>query len=498
MERARPPAPRVLCLIVARSAEQRIAPLLDRLPAEVLGPGYHILIIDDASPDGTVARAEAWIQRRGARNVTVLQNPVAQGLGGSEKLGYRLAVDGGFAFVVHLPDSGLADPAQIGRILACWREQEANVVIGVPPEAGASLPGRLGRRALAGALGRLTGQRLTAPPGAFRGYSTRLLEQVFFEVNTNGDRFDTELLLQAHQLGARVIELPLPAGAPEPFSVATTQGSLAAAVQYRMHQMGMLCSLRYRGLRPEVYTDKTEMAYSSHRTALELVRELGPRTLLDIGSGPGHLMDACQSLGVEVTGVDVRRPLAGKRGSFITHDLERAELPVDPFAYNLVLLLDVLEHLANPEQFLLGLRHKSRTLGPGKEATRLVISTPNVAFAAIRMNLLFGRFNYAERGILDITHKRLFTWSSLLATLRDCGYRVERTIPIGVPFEAVLPGPVGEALGRACDGLARTWPALFAFQVMVVCVPLPGVQHVLRATGSAGLLADGVMAEAEA
>jgi hypothetical protein len=211
-----------------------------------------------------------------------------------------------------------------------------------------------------------------------------------------------------------------------------------------------------------------------------------PRTLLDIGSGPGHLMRACESLGVDVTGVDVRQPLAGTAGSFIRHDLERADLPVDAFAYDLVLMLDVVEHLANPEQFLLGLRHRSSALRPGQPAPKLVISTPNVAFAAIRMNLLLGRFNYAERGILDITHKRLFTWGSLLTTLRDCGYRVERTIPIGAPFEAVLPGPTGQALGRACDGLARAWPALFAFQVMVVCTPLPGVRHVLRSTSLSG------------
>jgi hypothetical protein len=161
---------------------------------------------------------------------------------------------------------------------------------------------------------------------------------------------------------------------------------------------------------------------------------------------------------------------------------------VDAFAYDLVLLLDVIEHLADPERFLIGLRHESQTLRPGHPATKVVISTPNVAFAAIRVNLLLGRFNYAERGILDITHKRLFTWSSLLATLRDCGYRVEHTIPIGVPFEAVLPGTLGQVLGRACDLLARAWPALFAFQIMAVCEPLPGVHHVLSSTGSAGLL----------
>jgi SAM-dependent methyltransferase len=409
-------------------------------------------------------------------------------VGGSQKLGYRLAVEAGFTGVVYLPDGGQDDPAQIGRVIACLVDERADVVLGTPPEPPGARPARLGRYALARALRGLTGRHLSSSPSAFRGYGVAFLRRVFFEVNSNEEGFDMEILLQAYHLGARVVELPLPEGAPAPLSLPAVRDMLSSAAQYRMHQLGMLCSLRYRGLRPEVYPDKTEMAYSSHRTALELVRELAPRTLLDIGSGPGHLMAACESLGVDVTGVDLRRPLPGTRGAFIRHDLERAELPVDAFAYDLVLLLDVIEHLADPERFLIGLRHESRTLRPGQPATRLVISTPNVAFAAIRMNLFLGRFNYAERGILDITHKRLFTWSSLLATLRDCGYRVERTIPIGVPFEAVLPGPLGQALGRACDVLARGWPALFAFQIMVVCEPLPGVHHVLRSTGSADLL----------
>jgi len=487
VQTVRASGPRVLCLVVSRAAERRIESLLDRLPAKLLGPDAHILVIDDASTDRTVARAEAWIRRRGAENVTVLRNPVTQGVGGAQKLGYRLAVDAGFDFVVHLPDDERTDPAEIERILSCWRERDAEVVVGMVPVTGVAALEALARRALRGALRGLTGQPISALPSAYRGYSVRLLARVPFELNTNGDRFDIELLLQAYHVGARVIELPLAEAPPAPLSLAAARDDLSSAAQYRMHRLGMLCSLRYRGLHPEPYGDKTEMAYSSHRTALELVRELRPRTLLDIGSGAGHLMRACESLGVKVTGIDVREPLAGTAGTFFRHDLEHAELPVDPFAYDVVLLLDVLEHLANPEQFLLGLRHKSRTLRPGHPAPRLVISTPNVAFAAIRMNLALGRFNYAERGILDITHKRLFTWESLLTTLRDCGYQIERTIPIGVPFEAVLPSHTGERLGRLCDGLARAWPALFAFQAMVVCTPLPGVQHVLRSTGAARL-----------
>src|SRR5579863_2633202 len=114
--------PDLLCLFVLHRAEQRVEALLDAIPDELLGPGAHVLVIDDASRDGTIERAERWVARRGARNVTLLENPVPQGPGGSQKLGYRLAVDAGFGFVVYVADGEHADPRQIPRVLEPRRE----------------------------------------------------------------------------------------------------------------------------------------------------------------------------------------------------------------------------------------------------------------------------------------------------------------------------------------------------------------------------------------
>jgi 2-polyprenyl-3-methyl-5-hydroxy-6-metoxy-1,4-benzoquinol methylase len=251
-------------------------------------------------------------------------------------------------------------------------------------------------------------------------------------------------------------------------------------VQFKLHQMGMLCSLKYRGLGDDRYPDKTGMVYSSHRVALDVVRELAPRSVLDLGSGRGYVARECERLGADVTGVDIAPPPGGSPRTFITHDLDEPKLPVDPFAFDVVLLLDVIEHLSNPEDFLVEMRNAASTLRA--TPSRLVLSTPNVAFASLRASLLLGRFNYAERGILDTTHKRLFTRDSLLSMLADCGYDVERVLPIGVPFEAVVGGPIGRSLARRCDALARRWPTLFAFQFMVLATPSPGIRQLLADT----------------
>jgi hypothetical protein len=175
------------------------------------------------------------------------------------------------------------------------------------------------------------------------------------------------------------------------------------------------------------------------------------------------------------------QPLPGMMNDFHAMNLERHQegFPTDPFGYDAVLLLDVIEHIADPEGFLIALRNRSKSLTALRKPPLLILSTPNIAFAAIRLNLLLGRFSYAERGILDITHKRLFTRSSLARTLRDCGYEIETMRGVGVPFETVIGGRIGNLLGRIASLLARVCPTLFGFQIFVTCRPLPGVRQLL-------------------
>ena len=116
---------------------------------------------------------------------------------------------------------------------------------------------------------------------------------------------------------------------------------------------------------------------------------------------------------------------------------------------------------------------------PGFEAPLIVIVTPNVAFISNRIALLFGRFNYTDRGILDIQHRRLFNRVSLRRTLDDCGYQVEKIVPVGIPWEAVIGGRLGRFLQQTTNRLAAIWPSAFAFQHLVTCRPMPGVQQIL-------------------
>jgi SAM-dependent methyltransferase len=489
---------KILVVVVAYEAERHVVETFERIPEAVLSdPEVDFVCLDDGSSDAGADLLAGWAAERELDNLTVLHNPVNQGYGGNQKLGYRLAVEGGYEFVVLLHGDGQYAPELLSLFIETWRRDHPDVVLGsrIAEPGGARRGGMpfyklIGNRVLTAIQNSLTGLGLSEYHTGYRGYSTAFLSRVPFELDTNDFHFDTEILLQGAHLGSRIVEFPIPTRyAGEVSRVAGFSGVryginvLRATLGFRMHQFGMFTSLRYRDLGHSRYRDKTEMLYSSHRLALEAIRRIKPKRVLDLGCGPGAVAGACRQMGAEVVGVDLVEPPPGTVSEFFRADLDTDPVPVDPFDFDCVLLLDVIEHLSEPERFLIGLRNASRHPAY-RESPTFVISTPNVAFAAIRANLLLGRFTYADRGIMDVTHKRLFTRSSLTGALRDCGYEIRSVEPVPVPFENIVSGHprLGRVLTRLASILSHIWPTMFAFQFICVCEPRPGVSQILIAS----------------
>ncbi len=104
--------------------------------------------------------------------------------------------------------------------------------------------------------------------------------------------------------------------------------------------------------------------------------------------------------------------------------------------YEVLLFGDTLEHLPDPPAVLRRLRTR---LSPGGA---LIISVPNVANWLVRLQLLVGRFNYTDRGIMDRTHLRFYTVRTVTEMLVDAGFRVESLVG-SIP----VPGVTDERLG---------------------------------------------------
>jgi 2-polyprenyl-3-methyl-5-hydroxy-6-metoxy-1,4-benzoquinol methylase len=212
------------------------------------------------------------------------------------------------------------------------------------------------------------------------------------------------------------------------------------------------------------YVPFNPQPHRAHEKLLGLLA--GAETVLDAGCSAGYLAERLQARGARVVGLELDPRAAEQARRFCeavyVGDVETMEQPFEPASFDAVVCGDLIEHLRDPQAFLERVRPLLRPAG------RLVLSTPNVANWAIRLGLLFGRFRYTPRGILDRTHSHLFTRKTLMECLEAAGYRVtvsDFTVPV-----PVLSTPRVEALAHA---IGRLRPSLFAYQFVVAAVPQP-------------------------
>jgi hypothetical protein len=102
----------------------------------------------------------------------------------------------------------------------------------------------------------------------------------------------------------------------------------------------------------------------------------------------------------------------------------------------------------------------------------VLVSVPNFANISVRLSLLFGKFEYSERGILDKTHVRFYTRKTAGDILAEAGYKIETTKMTIIPMELVLGASPGSLLMRTVNRLlvllTSVFPGLFGYQILFV------------------------------
>lgn len=492
---------RLLIFIVAYNADRTLEEVLDRIPESVWSHGTRVLIIDDASQDRTFEVGLEYERHHPGRDIEVLFNPVNQGYGGNQKLGYQYAIDHGFDAVALLHGDGQYAPEKLAELARPVLDGEADAVMGtrmVSPRAalagGMPLYKLAGNRVLTWLQNRLLGTRMSEFHSGYRVYSVSALRQIPFDLNTGDFHFDTEILIQLFRKGCRILEIPIPVYYGDEIchvnGIAYAWNVIRTTIASRVHDLGILYQRKY-DLRDPADIYSLKLGYrSSHSMAIERV-PAGSR-VLDLGCGRGLLAAELAKKGCIVHGVDNRELAeAPSLAGFTRHDLDQGPPALDLSDFDVVLLLDVLEHLHSPEAFLAGLHRL-----PGANQPQFLISVPNIAFLPLRLRLLAGGFEYGREGILDLTHRRLFTARSLRRLLEQCGYRLHELWGVPAPFpKAIGDGRLARML-TALNWLAiRVSRRIFAYQLMVQATALPTVRVLLdrsraassdRRTGVAG------------
>jgi glycosyltransferase involved in cell wall biosynthesis len=98
-----------------------------------------------------------------------------------------------------------------------------------------------------------------------------------------------------------------------------------------------------------------------------------------------------------------------------------------------------------------------------------------------RFALLLGQFNYGRRGILDVTHTRLFTFASLRRLFDQGGFRVVEVCGVPGPYPLALgDGMMSRLLVRLNDLWIRLSKGLFSYQIFMVVQPCPSTDYLLQ------------------
>ncbi|HXH38633.1 MAG TPA: methyltransferase domain-containing protein [Thermoanaerobaculia bacterium] len=219
---------------------------------------------------------------------------------------------------------------------------------------------------------------------------------------------------------------------------------------------------------PNVYTFK-DFEGSSHRILIDLIRRFASPggTLLDLGAAGGELGAAVRDHFDRTVGFEYDADRIGQlRGRFdqvVIADLETMDRL--PSNVNAIVLADVIEHLRNSTTLL---RMVKQALA--KDGI-LFLSVPNIANITVRLGLLFGIFEYRDRGILDFTHLRFFTMRTIKREIENAGFRIIAIRGSSVPIRLIIgwvPDPLLRLGERLLTWITRIWRGLFAYQIILV------------------------------
>ena len=205
----RPPLGRVLVIVPTYDERENLQPVVQRLLAAV--PTVDVLVVDDASPDGTGRLADELAAAD--PRVCVLHRSGKAGLGAAYIAGFVWARERGYDVVVEMDADGSHAPEQLPDLLAAL--ESADLVLGSRWVAGGRVVNWPRSRELlsrgGNAYTRLALQLpLRDATGGFRAYRRCVLDALpLSEVASQGYCFQVDLAWQAWQAGFDVVEVPI-------------------------------------------------------------------------------------------------------------------------------------------------------------------------------------------------------------------------------------------------------------------------------------------------
>jgi 2-polyprenyl-3-methyl-5-hydroxy-6-metoxy-1,4-benzoquinol methylase len=349
-------------------------------------------------------------------------------------------------------------------------------------QGGMPLYKLLGNKILTWIENRFLGTSLSEFHSGYRLYSVKALQQIPFDRNSRDFHFDTEIIIQLVIAKLPIKELPIPTYYGDEICYVNglkyARDVVLSVLKARLQHAGLFYDRKFDCTPANAQPYMPKFNYTSpHTLAFERVRP-GSR-VLDVGCSGGYLGTyLMKQKQCRVDGIDAFP--GGEDASlsaFYLHNLNEGMPNLAYENYDYVLMLDVIEHIASPELFLEQLR-AALSIKPDVD---VLLSTANIGFAVTRFMLLLGQFNYGKRGILDLTHTRLFTFRSFERAVCQAGFDIVEKVGVPGPFPLALGNNfLSRALMAINKVLIRVSRGLFSYQMFLRVRPQPSLDYLLR------------------
>jgi glycosyltransferase involved in cell wall biosynthesis len=458
---------RIGIIVVAYNAASTLAKVLDRIPHDFIPRITQILICDDASDDETYLVGLGYKQVDGRRlPLEVLRNPLNLGYGGNQKMGYGWAIEHELDIVVLLHADGQYAPELLPEIVAPLERGDADAVFGsrmLTPggarKGGMPIYKLIGNKVLSTIENRLAGAELSEWHSGYRAYSVAALRDVPFRANADGYHFDTQIIIQFHEAGKRIMEIPIPTYYGDEISYVNgpryAVDIVKDVIRYRAHKMGI-----GRG--------DTAFATSLYEPKAGSDTATGRMLAWLSGASTGRVL----VLGVEAELIGAELRGAGHEVVVLVDPSRAATVADDELAFgadlddgipeaagtgfDVVVAVDALGRVRDCDRLLAEL---GRVMRPGG---RLLASVPNFGHWYPRARVVSGRWSYDTRGVLDEGQVHFFTGTEVARRLADAGFEPRRRETVGLPREAD-----GSHTLALVDGVGLALrPTLFAYQYL--------------------------------
>jgi SAM-dependent methyltransferase len=338
----------------------------------------------------------------------------------------------------------------------------------------------VGNKVLTAFHNAMVGLELSEWHSGYRAYRVAALRDIPFESNSDGFAFDSEIIIQLHESGKRIVEIPIPTFYGGEISYVNgltyARDTAAEVARYRLHKMGF-------GTGEAAFASGDHELKQGEDTSdgriVTWMRSRHRARVLHLGCFDGSLSERIEKLGHEVTGVEGEElgQVRARVHRFIHADLDEGIPREAGQGYDVVLLADALTRARRPE-LLLAQAHD--VLAPGGT---VVACVANFGHWYPRSRVALGAFDYDRRGILDNRSVRFYTRRSFEHLMVSQDFQVQRREALGLPVEVLRRGSrqAGAPMGRVGTFLQRVGslgvalrPTLFAYQFLYELAPADG------------------------